>query len=53
MTKYELYQKLTEIKENHLDDEEALHIMADNALLEYINDEVVSDFYRNTTMWYA
>lgn len=34
-------------------DPEAWHIMADDALLAYIDDAEISDLFRKITKWYA
>lgn len=52
MTKQELIQRLVEISEQ-FDDIEVSHIEADKALLEYINDEAVTDAFDVVPKWYA
>lgn len=52
MTKEELLKKLAEIKK-YDGDTEAAHGDADDALLEYINDEEISNAYNIIDKWYA
>jgi hypothetical protein len=53
MTIDELIARLQEIKETPLIDGEETHIEADLALLEYINDERVSELHGELAPWYA
>jgi len=52
MTKKQLVQRLTDIYNGTLDPEEA-HIQADQALLQYINDENVTKAFETIDKWYA
>lgn len=47
----ELKEKLRSINPNW--DEEMNHILADELLLEYINDPDVKDLFNNIKKWYA
>jgi len=51
MTKEELLSILKELQENG--DQEIAHAKADDALLEYINDEDVSKAFEEIDKWYA
>lgn len=51
MTKEELLAKLKELKSNS--DCEDAHIEADDALLDYINDQEISESYGAIGKWYA
>ena len=51
MTKEELIKKLKE--ECNTDDPEMDHIKADRLLLEFIDDELVTEAFKNIEMWYA
>jgi len=51
MTRQELLERLKEINENS--DTEGGHIEADEALIEYINDEDIKKAYDDIRKWYA
>ena len=54
MTKDELIQRLNFIAFGGLrDDEEVMHVKADEALLEYINDPEVTKAFDSIDKWYA
>lgn len=54
MTIEELKKKMIEA-ETELDgnDNEELHALHDDLLLEYINDKEVTNIFQRTTKWYA
>lgn len=52
MTKEELLEALKEIYKNE-GDKEMAHVRADNSLLEYINDEDITNAYEEIEKWYA
>lgn len=51
MEKEELINKLNELSESG--DTEMAHLRADKALLEYIDDEEISEAYNSWGKWYA
>lgn len=51
MTRDELLEKLTDLE--YPGDTEENHIMADEALLNYIDDEDIEEAYRDIDKWYA
>lgn len=51
MNKQELLQKLEECAENG--DTQGAHIEADKALLEFIDDEEITEAFRSWRKWYA
>jgi len=51
MTKRELIRKLIECAQNH--DTEEAHADADDALLEFIDDDEIATAYREVEKWYA
>lgn len=53
MTKDELLQALVKIKEDYSHDEEVAHVRADELLLQYIDDERISQVFENIDKWYA
>lgn len=60
MNKKELVEKLKALKGKEINlfgnvtiDEEGNHIEADNLLLEYINDEEVTNAFKDIEKWYA
>ena len=53
MTKEELIEKLKFIKDNFEGDAEVGHVIADDALLEYINDKDISIAYSDICKYYA
>lgn len=52
MTIDELVEKLIEIQHSE-NDEEQDHIDADNLLLEFINNEKVTEAFNNIYKWYS
>ena len=52
MEKYELVNVLSELADGG-QDEEADHIEADKALLEYINDKKVTKYFQKIKKWYS
>lgn len=56
MTKEELLRELISFQVKTKDmywDQEGAHIRADEALLEYINDEEIKKAYNSIDKWYA
>jgi len=51
ITKEALIAKLKDLSEHY--DTEAAHVRADDALIEFINDEEISAAYNNISKWYA
>lgn len=51
MNKKELLKKLKKLKDSG--DKEAAHAMADDYLLEYINDEKITSAFKDIEKWYA
>ena len=51
--KQELLDLLQKINEECGGDPEECHGKKDGALLEYINDEAITDEFNKGTMWYA
>lgn len=51
MTKKELINKLKALRIN--DDQELAHRNADDALLDFINDEKVTEAFKQIDKWYA
>lgn len=51
MSKTELLEALRQCAT--LDDTENAHVLADHALLEYVNDSDVTSAYREIRKWYA
>lgn len=52
MSKEQLIEKLLELAELNAD-QEASHLKADDLLLEYIDDERVTEAFENIEKWYA
>jgi len=52
MEKYELINILSELADGGVD-KEADHILADEALLKYINDKDVTKWFKKIKRWYA
>lgn len=53
MTKQELLEILKKLEERETYDIELVHIEADNALIEYINDPEIKKAYEEIPKWYA
>jgi len=53
MNKKELLVTLKEVYNNGVYDEEAAHIQADYALIEFINDNEIREAYNKIGKWYA
>jgi hypothetical protein len=53
MTREELLEKLRECIGMDTVDPEMAHSVADNALMEFLNDDAVSDLYYSLTRWCA
>lgn len=53
MTKEDLIAKLKLIAEHGGSDKENDHVVADDALLEFIGDAEISAAYGNISKWYA
>ena len=53
MTKIELIEKLIKAEECLGHDPECAHALADDLLLEYIGDQIVTDTYKKILRWYA
>ena len=53
MTKEKLIGRLEQIKAKYGGDQEAAHMYADEALLEYIDDNDISEAYEAIDKWYA
>lgn len=51
MTKEQLIEELKALIDS--DNLEEAHVTADNLLLDFINDEEVSDAFRDIDKWYA
>lgn len=51
LTKIKLLENLKELKKSN--DEESAHIEADNLLLEYINDDEITQAFKDINKWYA
>ncbi|MEE8114916.1 MAG: hypothetical protein V3T23_11260 [Nitrososphaerales archaeon] len=52
MTKEELIRKLVEWSDKE-GDTESQHVWADNALLDYIDDDSIRKAYKAISKWYA
>ena len=53
MEKEELIEKLKTVEERIDGDQEDWHWEADNLLLQYINDERVTEAFREIDKWYS
>jgi len=53
MTKAELKEKMEEIYGNGDYDPEGAHCNLDDLLLEYIDDEEITEIFKKFTLWYA
>lgn len=53
LTKAELAMRLRELPDTCFGDEEDWHVEADKLLLEYINDQAVTDAFNSFRKWYA
>jgi len=53
MTKDELIKRLDIINRKYSHDTEVAHVKADEALIEYINDEEIKNAYDAIGKWYA
>lgn len=53
MSKDELLKRLQEMVENHGDNPETVHVLIDWALLEYVDDERITELYNSLDLWYA
>ena len=51
ITKIKLIENLKELKKSN--DEESAHIEADNLLLEYINEDEITQAFKDIDKWYA
>lgn len=49
----ELRKKLLAIEKEYGGDFEVVHSKQDNALLDYINDSIVTKIFNGTEKWYA
>jgi hypothetical protein len=49
----ELRKKLRQIQDEEMGDYEVMHSRQDEALLEFINDKVVTEIFNHSTKWYA
>ena len=49
----ELIKRLQQIAKDYKRDTENVHILFDEALLKYVDDETVSKIYEEETLWYA
>ncbi len=53
MEKITLLRKLKSMKTKYSEDEETAHILADEALLKYIDDEKIKTAFEDITKWYS
>lgn len=53
MNKQQLIEMLNEINNNDSFDAEDKHLHADSLLLDYINDEEISETFNKIEKWYA